>query len=164
MYFDFKVLFNCVETTQGNNGKKEEIISLLIPASVSICSNVSGYNALRCIISNGDPSALIAQMYEYMQLVSNKSYELMQQKLETVLAQLSDKIDLRDDTLVEAQMARAAVDEDEAVLLGAKAYRMHVFERLFKGMHVWLRRLVCLGFNTGKFDLNLTRQYFFHTY
>lgn len=115
----------------------------------------------RCIISDGDPNLLIQQMYEYMQVVSSKSYEIMQQRFERVLTELSRQISARESLVAESLAARANGEGDKAVSLEAKSYRMKIFDKQFANLHVWLRRLVCLGFNTGNFDLNLTRQYLF---
>ena len=45
--------------------------------SVSICSNVPGFEDPCCFISNGDPQDLVNRMGDYLDDISEKSYEIL---------------------------------------------------------------------------------------
>ncbi|KAJ8298574.1 hypothetical protein KUTeg_022634 [Tegillarca granosa] len=58
-----------------------------IPVSVSICSNVPGYNEPCCII-NSDTDQLVSSMIEYMQQITNKVGDLAKEKWGWILDKL----------------------------------------------------------------------------
>ena len=48
-----------------------------MPLSVSVCSNVPGYQAPKCFVPNGDPSMFITEFVQYLISISTKSYSLL---------------------------------------------------------------------------------------
>lgn len=137
--FDFEAYFEPFK--QGT--EKEKITSILKPASVSICSNVPGHTDAVCFISKGDSDDLIARMYTQLQLISETSLRLLLRDFEDVLSQLNQRV----------EKAKLASQDEQ--------YREQVFSRLHDQLTTWLKRVPVLGFNSGKFDLNLIRDYIF---
>ena len=51
-----------------------------MPLSVSVCSNVPGYLAPKCFVSNGDPNEFISEFIQYLTTISLKSSSLLREQ------------------------------------------------------------------------------------
>ena len=72
--YDFETLF---EKCDKQDGPKLSYENVLVPASVSVCSDVPGYEDPKCFISEGDPKKMIIDMYNYMIEIADRSYEIL---------------------------------------------------------------------------------------
>jgi hypothetical protein len=158
--FDFEAVLiaNCVDEAAE---KKLKFLDELQPASVSVASNVPGFIPPRCFVSNGDAADLIGRMYEYLAAVSDMSYSLMKELFKSVLGQLSVRLGDLELARERLALAKQNNEQDKLLELEGEVFRKASFEHLSDELDKWLRRTVVLGFNSGKFDLNLIRQYLF---
>ena len=87
--FDFESMFdrnNCPNDTAKLHWEAKHV-----PLSVSVCSNVRGYDQPKCFVSNADPRQLVQDMVKYLVEISKESYRLLKQDFAT----LSEEIDER---------------------------------------------------------------------
>ncbi|XP_072016392.1 uncharacterized protein [Amphiura filiformis] len=136
--FDFECYM--VKTSEKSGGDHLTWTYDHIPLSVSICSNVPNYTTPVCFVSDGDPNVIVADMVNYLVEISNRSYELLLETFDGVISALSDKIE-------------ALKGEEEA-----KAREKYLVNLRTK-LTVHLRRLPTFGFNSGRYDVNLVKQY-----
>lgn len=94
--FDFECMFVDPELEKTDN---TEYLNKLDPASVSVMSNVPGYDVPHCIVSSGDPMQLMNDMYSYMTVISDKAYQIMRDKFAKVIDEITEKIDHRQEVL-----------------------------------------------------------------
>ena len=121
-----------------------------LPICVSICSNVEDYTEPRCIIDS-EVDSLIGHMVDYMTQIGHKSYQLAPHKFAAVFEALENDIQHVDGPLdVEVVM------EDEEWLEERKKMQDHL-EELKKELDAYCLQLICLGFNSAKYDLNLVK-------
>ena len=88
--FDFKCMFdrnNCPNHTAKLHWEAKHV-----PLSVSVCSNVSGYDQPKCFISNGDPRQLVQDMVKYLVEISEESYCLLKQDFATLFEEIDEKL------------------------------------------------------------------------
>ena len=111
------------------------------PISVSVCSNVEGFQEPRCFV-DPDCETLIQEMLEYMQEIAETSHHIACEKWEDVSVALQEQI---------ATWER----EDEQVgriMLSA----LRKLERSFNG---YCEQIPVLGFNSSNYDLNLVKKH-----
>ena len=75
--FDFECYFDQEKAQELKNTDKLNWESSHVPLSVSICSNVPGYQAPKSFVSNGDPNVFITEFVQYLISISTKSYSLL---------------------------------------------------------------------------------------
>ena len=83
--YDFETLF---EDCEKEDTAKLTYEKYLIPASVSVCSDVPGFTDPNCFISEGNPRDMIIKMHEYMIQIANEGYK----KLNEVYSNITDKL------------------------------------------------------------------------
>ena len=71
-------------TTGLNDTEKLTWNAKQIPLSVSVCSNVPGYDQPKCFVSNGDSKQLVKEMVEYLVKISEESYRLLKEEFISV--------------------------------------------------------------------------------
>ena len=102
-----------------------------VPLSVSLCSNVPGFEQPKCFVSNGDSQALINQMGDYMEQIADEAYN---------------------------QITQTFKDTFQSITSTADPERLTtIFER-------YLRQVPVVGFNSGKYDINMTKPYFINRF
>lgn len=138
-----------------------EIMNKLEPGSVSVCSNVPGYEKPRCFVSGEDPVALVGQMYDYIVEINMRAQELLRPRYCTILNELNHYVDERNYLIETAEDAKENKNYSEYRELIDEAHKYYAYEGLLEELEKWISRIVALGFNTSKFDFNLIRQYLF---
>ena len=118
--------------------------------SVSSCSNVIDYTELRCIIDS-EVDSLIRQIVDYMTQIGHKFYQLALDKFAFVFEALDN-----DFQHVDVPLDLDVVIEDEEWLQERKKMQDHL-EELKKELDEYCLQLICLGFNSAKYDLNLVK-------
>jgi hypothetical protein len=111
-----------------------------MPASISVASNVPGYESAHCFATDGDSKQLVSDFVEYVFEISDTSYRLLNEKFENVFSEL--------DT-----MLTNLPPEDEKGKLQLL--------RLKKKLDQYLREMPVIGFNSSRYDINVIRKFLF---
>ena len=84
--FDFECFFD------GNNLPNAtdhvEWVARHVPLSVSVASNVAGYEAPCCFVTDGDSNKLVAQMMTHLHSISDTAFESLKPSYESILDKL----------------------------------------------------------------------------
>ena len=112
-YYPYRATFDfeCyLDTTQlPSDSDKVQWIARHAPLSVSVASNVPGHEQVQCLVTDGDPDKLVADMMEIVRTISNVAYENLKDSYENVLEQLAEAITDLDER---EHAARSPEDED----------------------------------------------------
>lgn len=112
-------------------------------ASVSVCSNVPGYQQARCFISTGDEYLLVSEMMTYLDVIQVEAFKLQREKFHHILREL--------DAMIEYQIWQ----EDKAMIdAGLHCLDDYTFtsplDRLRSRLETHLQLLPVFGFNSGR--------------
>ena len=116
-----------------------------VPLSVSLASNVPGYEPAQCYITDGDSDKLVADMMAGLVATSDAAYESLLPLYADVLEELKTRKEAWDD-------AESEEEEEES--------KTNPFNTLAGQLHGWLHQLPVIGFNSGKYDLNMIKRSF----
>ena len=86
--FDFECCFDQEKAQELKNTEKLTWQSAHVPLSVSVCSNMPGYQAPRCFVSEGDSDLLLEEFVQYLTTISIKSSSLLRQRYAEVFEAL----------------------------------------------------------------------------
>ena len=125
-----------------------------VPLSVSVASNVPGHEDAQCYITNGDSDKLVADMMSHLHAVSDAAFESLKPSYESVLDKLKMLKEEWDSAEEECGLEEA---ESEANADESKTYP---FKKLLDQLFSWLQQLPVIGFNSGKYDLNMIKRSF----
>ena len=146
--FDFECWF---ETEQlPSDSDKVHWVARHVPLSVSVASNVPGHERVQCLVTDGDTNKLVSTMMDILQAMSDAAYDKIKHSYEDVLEQLAEELTNWDER---EKAARAANDK--------KKYRRTInpYKKLMGQLYGWMRQLPVIGFNSGKYDLNVIKQF-----
>ena len=115
-----------------------------VPLSVSVASNVPGYEPALCFVTDGDADKLVGCMMTRLNTISDAAYESL--------------LPLYADVLEELKTRKEAWDEEEEEEDGKKT--VNPCKTLEKQLQTWLRQLPVIGFNSGHYDLNVVKKFF----
>ena len=147
--FDFESYFS--DERLPANSDKLQWSARHIPLSVSVASNVPGHVAPCCFITDGDSEKLVADMMRHLHTISDAAYESLSASYADVLDQLKARKECWDDAESEAN-----TEEEE----NEKESKTNPFNTLAEQLLGWLRQLPVVGFNSGKYDLNVVKKFF----
>ena len=147
--FDFESYFS--DERLPANSDKLQWSARHIPLSVSVASNVPGHEAPCCFITDGDSDKLVADMMRHLHTISDAAYESLSASYADVLDQLKARKESWDDAESEAN-----TEEEE----NEKESKTNPFNTLAGQIIGWLRQLPVVGFNSGKYDLNVVKKFF----
>ena len=119
-----------------------------VPLSVSVASNVPGHEDAQCYITNGDSNKLVEEMVNNLITISDAAYDSLKPSYESVLNELEARKYAWEEDIKEA--------EEEEVEGG----RNNPYKTLIGQLLGWLRQLPVIGFNSGKYDLNMIKRSF----
>ena len=71
--FDFECYFDTEKAQELKNTDKLNRESAHVSLSVIVRSNVPGYQAPKCFVTDGDPNGLISEFIQYLVSISTKS-------------------------------------------------------------------------------------------
>ena len=125
-----------------------------VPLSVSVASNVPGHEDAQCYITNGDSDKLVADMMSHLHAVSDAAFESLKPSYESVLDKLKMLKEEWDSAEEECGLEEA---ESEA---NADESKTNSFKKLLDQLFSWLHQLPVIGFNSGKYDLNMIKRSF----
>ena len=140
--FDFECYFS--DERIPANSDKLQWSARHVPLSVSVASN----EPAQCYITDGDSDKLVADMMAGLVATSDAAYDLLKPSYGSVLNELEARKEAWDDTESEAN----AEEEEES--------KTNPFNTLAGQLHGWLRQLPVIGFNSGKYDLNMIKRSF----
>ena len=103
--------------------------------SYAICSNVPGFEEPICMVSDGDPQKLVDSMVDQLEEIAVTAFELLQEDFAYAYMQI--------DTLPEDGIASKSSDALRDVLDN------------------YLMQLPVVGFNSGRYDINVIKPYLF---
>ena len=115
-----------------------------MPLSVSIASNVPGYEPAQCYITDGDSDKLVADMIDHLTAISDAAYESLLPSYEYVLDELKTR--------------KEAWDEEEEE--NEQESKSNPYEKLIQELCTWLHQLLAIGFNSGHYDLKVVKKFF----
>ena len=147
--FDFESYFS--DERLPANSDKLQWSARHIPLSVSVASNVPGHEAPCCFITDGDSEKLVVDMMRHLHTISDAAYESLSASYADVLDQLKARKESWDDAESEAN-----TEEEE----NEKESKTNPFNTLAEQLLGWLRQLPVVGFNSGKYDLNVVKKFF----
>ena len=151
--FDFECYFDRDNVPADSD--RVQWIARHVPLSVSMASNVPGYETPRCYVTEGDSNKLIEEMMSHLHAVSDAAFESLKPSYESV----HDKLKMLKeewDSAEEDCGLEEAENEDEV----AGKNRTNPFNTLAGQLHGWLHQLPVIGFNSGKYDLNMIKRSF----
>ena len=126
-----------------------------VPLSVSLASNVPGLEPAQCYVTDGDSDKLVADMMSHLHAVSDAAFESLKPSYESVLNELEARKEEWDSAEEECGLEEAE-NEDEV----AGKNRTNPFKKLLDQLFSWLHQLPVVGFNSGKYDLNMIKRSF----
>ncbi|XP_072172025.1 uncharacterized protein [Diadema setosum] len=150
--FDFECFLRSLQNT--DNMEKMELLNEHVPASVSICSNVPGYESPQCLVSNGDPAALVADMVAYLHEISSGSREIMEERFLPIFQMIDQKIETMR-KLADNMKPTPTGPEDKVIP------KVKFLTKLKHRLTGFMQELPVLGFNSGKYDINTIKKYLY---
>ena len=147
--FDFECYFDRDNVPADSD--RVQWIARHVPLSVSLVSNVPGYETPRCYVTEGDSDKLVADMMAGLVATSDAAYDLLKPSYGSVLNGLEARKEAWDDAESEGN-----TEEEE----NEKESKTNPFNTLAGQLHGWLRQLPVVGFNSGKYDLNVIKRFF----
>ncbi|XP_078701249.1 uncharacterized protein LOC144927591 [Branchiostoma floridae x Branchiostoma belcheri] len=162
--FDIECLLKPLPSTNNTTPKLQwETVHELL--SVSVASNVPGYTEPVCFVSEGEPAEVAEKLLAHLKKISQESYGLLSAKFSWVLDEM-ESIRQRDlDKETEEEEEKEGVTEDgpgavEQMKERQKRRKKHYMTKLIDEFQQYLRQLVVLSFNGGKYDLNAVKKVF----
>ena len=150
--FDFECYFS--DERLPTNTDHVEWIARHVPLSVSVASNVPGYEPAQCCITDGDSDKLVADMMVHLTAISDTAYDSLLPSYVDVLADLDARKHAWEEETKEAEEE----DEEEEAENGKKT--VNPYKTLENQLQVWLHQLPVVGFNSGRYDLNAIKKFF----
>ena len=141
--FDFECYF-----TGGNLPVDTDHVQWMarhVPLSVSVASNVPGYEPALCFVTDGDADKLVEAMMVHLITLSDAAYD----SLLTAYKYVLDELDTQ----------KYAWEEVEAKAQ-KKGKEINPYEKLIQQLCSWLHQLLVIGFNSGHYDLNAIKKFF----
>ena len=119
-----------------------------IPLSVSVASNVPGYEDAQCYITDGDSDKLLGAMMSGLVATSDAAFASLLPSYEDVLDELNARKHAWEEETKE--------EEEEEAEEGTN----NPYKTLIGQLLGWLRQLPVIGFNSGRYDLNVVKKLF----
>ena len=130
-----------------------------VPLSVSVCSNVPGFQEPKCFITTGDPKSLVSKVVKYMLDIQERAAALVHEDhskyYQELLRLLDQKLKLEGNE-----------EEDSEEITAKEEYakprpkKTHPLMHLKMKYDTWMREMPVIGFNSEKYDINLIKPYF----
>ena len=152
-----------------------------MPLSVSLASNVPGYEPAQCFVTDGDADKLVADMMTRLNTISDTAFASLLPLYADVLADLNtrsrvfrrrekrkrsdDGGDDGDDVMNERTSDDDDDDDDDMDKRLCKWRKTadsgdDVNATLMGKLFAWLQQLPVIGFNSGRYDLNAIKRFF----
>ena len=122
------------------------------PLSVSVKSNTLGFTETKCFITGGEPEVLVHEMLTYMLRIQDTAQAIMREVHQDSYNQLLELIEHRKG-LEPSKDEPMEVDGEDTVV------KKHPLEKIKSKYEAWLAEVPTIGFNSGKYDLNVIKTY-----
>ena len=170
--FDFECYFDNSDLPP--NSPKVDWLARHEILSVSICSNVPGFSLPCCFINEGDPNQLVDRFMNYLNKISNAAYKMLTKVYEDVFDSLKNALEtatanrsLNEDAICDVinKDNHSDNDNDAEEYDGAEISIITPEDiyKLIASLKGFLKELPVIGFNSGKYDLNLIKNISRHT-
>ena len=155
--FDFECFFN------GNHlpadSDRVQWIAGHVPLSVSLVSNVPGHETPHCYVTDGDSDKLVGSMMSDVSVISDAAFDMLIPSYDNVLKQLEVRKEVWDEAERKAPKEGESKQEDEEEVETGKT-KTNPYKTLIGQLLGWLHQLPLIGLNSGKYDLNVIKQFF----
>ena len=144
-YFPYRAVFDFESMLDPNdtpdNTAKITWLSRHVPISCAVVSNVPEFEEPEFFLSVGNPDELVDRILVYLHQIQEAAYRKLTVEYRDVLTQLDVKL-------------------TQATHIDSKSKtRISPLELLVKQFYRYLRQLPVIGFNSGKYDINLIKPY-----
>ena len=154
--FDFECLFDADNLHADSD--RVQWIARHVPLSVSLASNVPGHETPHCYVTDGDSDKLVGSMID-LGAISNAAFDMLIPSYDNVLNELEVRKEAWDEAERETpKEAESKQEDDEEVDMGNT--KTNPYKTLIGQLLGWLHQLPVIGFNLGKYDLNVVKQFF----
>ena len=155
--FDFECFFDGENLPADSD--RVQWIARHVLLSVSLPSNVPGHETPRCFVTDGDSDKLVGAMMSGLSAVSNAACDMLIPSYDNVL----NEFEVRNEVWEEAERkalkeAESKQEDDEDVEM--EEVKTNPYKTLIGQLFGWLHQLPVIGFNSGKYDLNVIKQFF----
>lgn len=141
--YDFEALLHKV---QDQRSEKVEWTQEHMPISVSICSNVPGFEEPHCLVNdNGDE--LFREMVGYMKDIAEKTELLAKERWGRELGELKHRAKNSVSSMEVCEDEEDKEEDDEAKKI----------KQLYGKFNAYVSQVPVLGFNSAKYNLNLIK-------
>ena len=145
--FDFECWFDTEQLPSDSD--KVHWVARHVPLSVSVASNVPGHERVQCLVTDGDTNKLVSAMMDILRAMSDAAYDNIKHSYEDVLEQLAEELTNWDER---EEAARSANDKESRPATNP-------YKKLKGQLYGWMHQLPVIGFNSGKYDLDATKQF-----
>ena len=150
--FDFECFFDGENLPADSD--RVQWIARHIPLSVSLASNVPGHETPQCYVTDGDSDKLVGSMMSDLSAISDAAFGMLMPSYDNVL----NELEVRKDAWHEAERKAPKEDDskpedDEEVEMGES--KTNPYKTLIGQLLGWLHQLPVIGFNSGRYDLNV---------
>ena len=155
--FDFECFFDGENLSADSD--RVQWIARHVPLSVSLASNVPGHETPHCYVTDGDSDKLVVSMMIDIGAISNAAFDMLIPSYDNVLNELEVRKEAWDEAKREASKeAESKQEVDVEVDMGNT--KTNPYKTLIGQLLGWLHQLPVIGFNSGKYDLKVVKQFF----
>ena len=152
--YDFEAVLMPDEQWMG----RTHIVSRHIPVSVSIASTVEGYKEPHFILDKENPQRLIDDFLKYINAISEVNFQNFLDENADLLVEFKEKIKEEERKY-----------EEEHKFIKENNLKHHCYKKnakeltdLYDKLMLYGQQIPVIGFNSGKYDINLIKQYLFN--
>ena len=155
--FDFECFFDGENLPADSD--RVQWIARHIPLSMSLASNVPGHETPQCYVTDGDSDKLVGSMMSDLSAISDAAFGMLMPSYDNVLNELEVRKDAWDEVEHKAPKEDdSKPEDDEEVEMGES--KTNPYKTLIGQLLGWLHQLPVIGFNSGRYDLNVIKQFF----
>ena len=155
MYGTWRLCYKKIQSPTDSEDKKLQWLTKHVPISISIASNITGFEESKCIVELNE-EILINKMMCTLLDISRTSYHILTEKYSSLILQL--------DKLIESYQSNQTQESDSESIESSnyilkEKQVSNPFINLKKEFERYLKQIPVLGFNSGKYDLNLIKKH-----
>ena len=152
--FDFECFFTGDNLPA--NSDKLQWSARHVPLSVSLASNVPGHETPQCYVTDGDSDKLVGSMMSDLSAISDAVFDMLMPSYDNVL----NELEVRKDAWDEAERKAPREDDSKLEEVEVEESKTNPYKTLIGQLLGWLHQLPVIGFNSGRYDLNVIKQFF----
>ena len=124
-----------------------------------MASNVPGHEPPRCYVTDGDSDKLVGAMMRSLSAISDTAFDMLTPSSDNVLNELEVRKDAWDEAERKAPKEDDSKPEDDEEVEMEES-KTNPYKTLIGQLLGWLHHLPVIGFNSGRYDLNVIKQFF----